>query len=153
MEPEKPLLLLEEDNVISLRTAMVIDDGNLVTFRLMPAGLQCSIPRKRSHKDLECSLSEFAYLYRHPRSAAEERTFTGGSLPPPWNSWNWEFWIKPLSFATPPALKLVWADSGNTVALYLNGEPWAFIYEETHKGYSKGLYEENYGDSASFVPA
>jgi hypothetical protein len=25
------------------------------------------------------------------------------------------------------------------VALYLNGEPWAFIYEGTHQGYSKGI--------------
>jgi len=44
-----------------------------------------------------------------------------------------------MRFESPPELRLLWADSGNTVALYLNGEPWAFIDEETHKGYSKGV--------------
>jgi hypothetical protein len=144
MEPGKPRLLLEEDNIISLRTAMVTDDGNFVSFYLMPAWLGSSIPRKRSHKDLESALSEFVYLYRHLRSPDEERALTSGSFPPP------EFWIKPLSFVTPPALKLAWADSGNTVALYLNAEPWAFIYEETHESYSKGIYEQNH---PAFHPA
>jgi hypothetical protein len=47
--------------------------------------------------------------------------------------------LKPLAFDTPPVFKLLWADSGHSVALYLNGEPWAFIDEATHEGYSKGI--------------
>ena len=47
--------------------------------------------------------------------------------------------IKPLLLAKPPEFKLLWTDSGHSVALYLNGEPWAFIHEATHEGYSKGI--------------
>jgi|GEM_PF-4937972 hypothetical protein len=47
--------------------------------------------------------------------------------------------IRPMTFERPPEFNLLWTDSGNGVALYLNGEPWAFIDEGTHKGYSKGI--------------
>jgi hypothetical protein len=132
--------LLEEDNVISLRTALVQDDGNSVGFRLMPAWLDSSIPRKRmsAPKNFEWVFSDFAYLYRHMRSTVEEVKLTCG-LPCVDQD------IKPLKFESPPEFKLRWADSGNTVALYLNGSPWAFIDEETHKGYSKGVLKPKAG--------
>ena len=47
--------------------------------------------------------------------------------------------IKQLEFVRPPELRLLWTDSGNSVAVYLNGEPWAFIDEHTNKSYSKGI--------------
>jgi len=46
-----------------------------------------------------------------------------------------------MTFERRPEFKLVWTDSGNGVALYLNGEPWAFTDEETHQGYSKGVFK------------
>jgi hypothetical protein len=126
--------LLEENNVISLRTAYVVDNGNLVGFQLMPAWLDSSIPRKRglARKDFEWVLSDQSYLYRHMRSVTEEVELMS-CFP------CVEQAVKPMRFESPPELRLLWADSGNTVALYLNGEPWAFIDEETHKGYSKGV--------------
>ncbi len=48
--------------------------------------------------------------------------------------------VRPMTFEKPPEFKLLWADSGHSVALYLNREPWAFIEEETHQGYSKGIF-------------
>jgi hypothetical protein len=133
--------LLEENNVISLRTAYVVDDGKLVGFRLMPAWLESSIPRKRgsASKDFEWVLSDQAYLYRHMRSVTGE-TELMNSFP------CVEQGVKPMRFENPPEFKLLWADSGNAVALYLNGEPWAFIEEVTHKGYSKGIIKPTIGN-------
>jgi len=47
--------------------------------------------------------------------------------------------VKPMEFEKPPKFKLLWTDSGQGVAAYLNGEPWAFIHDGTHQGYSKGI--------------
>lgn len=47
--------------------------------------------------------------------------------------------IKPMVFEHPPEFKLLWNDSGNSVALFVSEEPWAFIDEKTHTGYSKGI--------------
>jgi hypothetical protein len=66
--------LLRENNVISLRTAMVGDDGNLVGFTLMPADLESLIPkgRKWAPKDFDWVMQDSVWLYRHMRSASEE---------------------------------------------------------------------------------
>ena len=55
--------------------------------------------------------------------------------------------IKELALENPPKLKLLWTDSGNSVAVYLNGEPWAFIDEHTQKAYSKGVLNSSLGKS------
>jgi hypothetical protein len=47
--------------------------------------------------------------------------------------------IKAVTFKKPPELKLRWAASGHSVAVFVNGEPWAFIHEERNRGYSKGV--------------
>ncbi len=44
-----------------------------------------------------------------------------------------------MEFARPPELRLLWAESGHSVALLLDGEPWAFIHEGKNHGYSKGV--------------
>jgi hypothetical protein len=54
--------------------------------------------------------------------------------------------IKVLEFAHPPELRLLWADSGQSVALFLNEEPWAFIHEEKNHGYSKGILTSAVGN-------
>src|SRR5882672_8475808 len=106
-------MLLEESNVISLRTAVIIDDGNLVDFRLMPAWLESSMPRSAT-KSCEWVLSNYTYLYRHLRSASEEAALCKRAI-------CTEQEVKPIDFVAPPRFALVWADSGNTVGLFLNG--------------------------------
>jgi len=49
--------------------------------------------------------------------------------------------VKLLTFDKPPALRFLWTDSGNSIAVYLNNEPWAFIDEHTQKTYSKGILD------------
>jgi hypothetical protein len=51
-----------------------------------------------------------------------------------------------MAFSKAPLFKLLWTDSGNGVALYLDGSPWAFIDEATHKGYSKGILKSSSWD-------
>lgn len=126
--------LLEEDNVISLRTAFVFDNGDLVSFQLMPVWMGSSIPgTKPKPYDFSWTSQDFAWLYRHLRSAADEAELMG--IYPPIVQQG----LTPLVFDKPPEFKLIWTDSGHSVALFLNGEPWAFIDEQTHKGYSKGI--------------
>jgi hypothetical protein len=127
---DSPRILLEESNVISLRTAFVIDDGNVVCFRLMPAWLDSSVPSKP--RDFEWTSQDYAYLYRRRLSPVQER-----ELMQSLNRWLQQ--VRPLQFAILPEFGLVWSENGNSVALKLNGEPWAFIDEKTHKGYSKGI--------------
>ena len=51
-----------------------------------------------------------------------------------------------MAFEKPPELKLIWTDSGNGFALFLNGEPWAYIQEEYHCGFSKGILRPTIGN-------
>jgi hypothetical protein len=128
-------ILLKESNVISLRTADVYDGGNLVSFTLNPADLSLLVPKGRTWwapKDFDWVSQDTVWIYRHMRSASDELKL------------KHEFPcvdqdIMPIKFNTPPEFKLLWADSGHSVALFLNGEPWAFIHEDTHRGYSKGI--------------
>jgi hypothetical protein len=54
--------------------------------------------------------------------------------------------IVPMAFEKPPVFELAWSDSGNSVAVYLNGHPWALIDEDTHQGYSKGVLRPSIGN-------
>lgn len=125
------LTLLEEEHIISLRTAVVLDDGNLVSFRLLPKSLESSGSQP---KDFHWVNDDSTYLYRHPRSESGEEELLGGHFPV-------ELGVKAMTFELPPRLKLTWSNSGHSVAAYLNGEPWAFIDEQTRKGYSKGILD------------
>lgn len=49
-----------------------------------------------------------------------------------------------MSFAKPPEFSLHWSDSGNSVAVLLNGEPWAFVCDGKNHGYSKGILKPEY---------
>ena len=134
--------LLHENNLISLRTAIVGDDGNLVDFCLMPADLVSLIPRGRkwsAPKDFEWVSKDSAWLYRHMRSASEEIKLMG-DFP------CVEQDVRPMVFENPPEFRLLWTGSGNSVALYLNGELWTFIEEVSHKGYSKGILKPGVGN-------
>jgi len=134
-------ILVQENNVISLRTAIVGDDGNLVGFSLYPGDLASLTPKGRTWwapKDFDWVMQDTAWLYRHMRSVAEEKKLMR-AFP------CVEQDVRPMAFEMPPEFRLLWADSGHSVALYLNGEPWAFIEEERHLGYSKGVLKPAVG--------
>ncbi len=129
---EKAQTLLEQENTISLRTAVVLDTGDVVSFQLMPAWINSSIPGAKP-RGLDWLSQDFTWLYRHKRSWPEEQKLQ--RIYPGIVQQN----LKPLMFKQPPEFKLLWTDSGNSVALTLDGDPWAFTDEQTHTGYSKGI--------------
>ena len=129
-------ILIRENNLISLRTALVEDDGNTATFALMPADLQKVVPHGRSWwapKDFEWALQDSTWLYRHLRSPLEEEKLA--SVFPPVLEQD----LTAIAFDCPPEFKLLWTDSGNGVAACIDDIPWAFIDEATRTGYSKGI--------------
>ncbi|HEV2693709.1 MAG TPA: hypothetical protein VG347_12520 [Verrucomicrobiae bacterium] len=127
---EKGRALLFEDNIISMRTAVVGDDGGVVHLRLLPAWSSSSIPGVKP-RPLNV-MEDGTNLYRHLLTPGEEQKLMSRFAPV-------EQALKPMAFKSPPVFELVWADSGNGLVLYLNQEPWAFIDENTHKAYSKGV--------------
>ena len=124
-------ILIEEHNIISLRTACVIDDGETVGLQLLPApSSMATIPSVYKAEFVEWLKAYSAFMYQHILSASRIPIFD----------------LKPLAFEKPPKLKLLWTDSGNSVAVYLNDEPWAFIDEHTQKAYSKGVLNSRLGN-------
>ena len=55
--------------------------------------------------------------------------------------------IKVLGFDHPPEMRLLWSDPGDAVALFLAGQPWAFIHPDKNHGYSKGVLGPGYGNT------
>ena len=136
-------ILLVENNVISLRPAFVTDIGSLVGFHLNPADLASKVPKGRkwsAPKDFEWVSDDSVWLYRHLMSNADELRLKK-DFP-----YYVDHGVKPLSFEHPPKFELLWTDSGHSVALYMNGEPWAFIDEASHQGYSKGIIDATSGN-------
>jgi hypothetical protein len=137
-------VILVENNIISLRTAFITDLGSLVAFRLQPTDLASKVPQGRTRwapKDFDWVKQDSVWLYRHMRSADDELKLKT-STP------TVDLGVKPLSFEATPRFKLIWADSGHSVAVCLNAEPWAFIDETSHQGYSKGILNADYaGDN------
>lgn len=136
--------LLKEENVTSSRTACVKDDGNMVEFTLFPADLLASLHRKRigeiTAKDIQSLSSRYCtWLYRHLKPPSEELKLMEGAPCPQHD-------LRPMVFEKPPAFKLLWADAGNSVAVLLDGKPWAFIHEETRRGYSKGVLKSQFAN-------
>lgn len=134
-------VLLVERNVISLRSAYVVDIGSLVEFRLNPADLASKVPKGRkwwAPQDYEWVKEDSVWVYRHLMTAAGELDLKNG---PPCIEQD----VKPMKFNKSPELELVWADSGHSVALFINSEPWAFIDEATHRGFSKGIIVDTDG--------
>lgn len=128
--------LLESENIISLRTAWVVDDGNLVSFRLMPADTTVSRRAGRNwwvSKDFEWVSQDQAFLYRHAKTFEENKRLAR-------TVHRWQLDLRQMRFEKPPVFRLVWLESGHSVAVFLCEEPWAFIDEASHKGYSKGVF-------------
>jgi hypothetical protein len=126
--------LLEENSIISLRTAIVLDDGDLVYFKLLPYSSETSIPGTTNHlkADATCLYRHAEFIFKQTR-ANRARSHVRQD-------------VKPMTFEQSLELKLLWADSGHSVALFLNGEPWAFIHEEKNYGYSKGILRPTVGN-------
>jgi hypothetical protein len=122
--------LLIEDNVISLRTAMVLDHGELISFRLLPREWD-------DPNDSSFVTKDQVWLYRHDRtdseidSSRDELFFI-------------RKYVRNIAFPETPKFTLVWTDSGNGVAVLVDGQPWALIDESTRQGYSKGILEPSY---------
>lgn len=134
--------LLKEQNVTSLRTACVNDDGNIVEFTFFPTDMLSLLPKRKGKlaaKDFEPLSRYWTWLYRHLKPPADEKKLMEGAP-------RIEHNLRPMAFERPPAFKLLWADSGNSVALLLDDEPWAFIHEETHRAYSKGILNPQFGN-------
>ena len=98
--------LLKESNAISSRTAYVMDDESAVAFRLMPE--LALLVKKPRH---EWVSQDETYLYRHMKSLEEEQKMM--------ESLHWQQGIRQMQFEKPPVFKLLWADSGNSVASIL----------------------------------
>ena len=123
-------ILVEEYNIISLRTALVMDDGESVGLQLAPADSSV-LTRLNPFKDefMERFACYFTFLYLHQHIQLDHN-----------------LGIKKMQFVKPPAFKLLWVESGNSVAVCINGEPWAFVHEETQKSYSKGVLGSRAGN-------
>ena len=118
---------LIEDNCISLRTAVVCDEGDLVYFKLLPASGDTALEGAVNYLKWDST-----WLYRRKMSFFEELRIKT-------DRFGIKRKIRPMSFAKRPELKLEWSDCGQSVALYLNGEAWAFIHRDRNQGYSKGI--------------
>ena len=135
-------ILLKEKNVTSARTAYVNDDGSVLEFTLFPKDVASFLPKRKGKleaKDFESLSGYWTWLYRHLKLPADEKETMNGSS-------CLQQDLKPMFFERQPTFKLLWADSGNSVALLLNDEPWAFIHEDTHQGYSKGMLKARFGN-------
>ncbi len=176
-------VLLHEDNPISLRSVSVLDDGYVATLMLRPR----STPDRRNYDIYGPAQSANLYrrhrsflarLIRSPLGSSQKQLFKWSD--PSGKSRGLRGWIghwgyrricislerniRVMEFTRPPELRLLWAGSGHSVALFLNGEPWAFIHEDKNHGYSKGvlkaavydnlwdqeLFEQTFNDGAAY---
>jgi hypothetical protein len=51
-----------------------------------------------------------------------------------------------MTFKKLPQLRLIWSESGHSVGVLLDEEPWAFIHEAKNRGYSKGVLNVEAGN-------
>lgn len=119
-------ILIDEENCISLRRASVVESDGVVSLILSPESSSfAQQPKIHTSKYQDWLEAHNAFLYQCRKSDS----------PMPIS------YLKHLMFETPPKFGLLWADSGHSVAVYLNGEPWAFIDEHARKTYSKGIMD------------
>jgi hypothetical protein len=159
--------ILREENPISLCSAFVLDDGYVVSFGLIPRHLLPAFP---GHSDY--GKWKGTYLYRRRRSLVARMTLAplgehqkeafqfGRSRDKHRSISGWvghfcyrrflvslEKDLKVMQFTHQPEMKLLWTDPGESVALFLEGQPWAFIHREKNHGYSKGVLRPGYGNT------
>lgn len=121
-------VFVEEGNVISLRRAYVMEVDGVVSLSLsMEESSFAQQPKVHTSEYQDRLKTHSAYMYQYAR--------TDSQMP----IWGLRF----FKFEVPPKFKLLWTDSGNSVAVYLNDEPWAFVDEYTQKSYSKGIMSDH----------
>ena len=128
------MVLLLEENIISLRTAIVQGDADRVSMVLTPRPACSTATSSRGYHK-----TELVWLYRRRRSLLCELIVRMHPL-------SLDKHIKPRAFGAPPRLSLLWADSGQSVAVIVEGIPWAFIHEDRNHGYSKGILRPTVGN-------
>jgi hypothetical protein len=157
--------LVREENPISLRSAFVLDDGYVVSFGLLPPHLVPAFPGDRN-----CDRYKGTYLYRRRRPllarvmlaplGEQQAVSFSRSRHKHRTLWGWvgylgyrrllvslERDIRAMHFTHQPEMKFLWSDPGDSVALSLEGQPWAFIHHEKNHGYSKGVLRPGYGNT------
>ena len=108
-----------------------MDDGNIVALLLSPAN-SWEYRTTKEANELEKTTPKPVFLFRHRRSTSGEEDIAK-------DIFAIERDLIPFKFERTPEFRVIWSDSGHSIALYLNGDPWAFIDEETLKGFSKGI--------------
>jgi hypothetical protein len=128
------MLLFSEENIISLRTAIVQENEDRISLFLAPRPESFATPDSRNYLK-----HDVVWLYRRRRSFL-------GELLVRIHRYSLDKDIRIEPFATIPRLNFEWADSGNSVAVFLEGIPWAFIHEAKNHGYSKGILRPTVGN-------
>lgn len=145
--------ILCQENPISLCSAFVLDDGYVVSFGL---------------SDRDHGKWKGTYLYRRRRTLLARMTLTplGEHQEKVFRFssshrifWGWvghfayrrflvalEKDIKVMQFSHQPKMELLGSDPGDSVALLLEGQPWAFIHRDKNHGYSKGVLRAGFGN-------
>jgi hypothetical protein len=134
-------ILFSEENIISHRTASVTESQNLVGFVLHPAKRMSELAPRVSWRVVAATKTsdmDFVWVYRRLLSANDERALERGPRCVAQK-------VKALLFNTDPQFTVRWADSGESVALFINRVPWAFIDGINHSRYSKGLIDTHFG--------
>lgn len=121
------MILISEENVISLRTAIVFEDRGIVSLYLTSRAETFGAHQTPNHVK-----HDVIWLYRNRKS------FLGETLAR-LRLYSLEKNIKTRTLGPAPEIGFKWADCGNSVAVILAGDPWAFILEGKNHGYSKGI--------------
>lgn len=120
-------MILFSDNIISLRTAVFEDDGVVGTLVLLPPE-----PDRRPDGHLHRSV---CWVYRRRDSLIEE------SAQPKLREWKPECVfenLQPMNIRLDPTIAFLWSDTGNSVAVVVDGQPMGFISEHKHCPFSRG---------------
>jgi hypothetical protein len=126
---QKGSVFIEEHNVISLRTACVSEVEGVVFLQLLPAPSSV-VPTPSVYKSGYAEWLRSYQIIMYQTRPSNMKPLSG---------------VQGLRFSMPPKFEFLWTDTGNSVAVYLNGEPWAFIDEHSLKAYSKGVINSSIG--------
>ena len=154
--------MAEEENPILLQRVMVVDDGYFQSLTLFPPQ---ALALPKSEIDRRCIRIVLGrrkrrlwdlLLFSPLGSLQKQLAQAAISLRPWWPPSRFvgyllcrvkrvvnERNIKAIDFHDPPSFKFIWAEAEKSVALLLNGAPWAFISSKG-VGYSKGLLRSEY---------
>ena len=123
---QKGRIIFSEENIVSLRTAIVLEDDDIISLFLTPPPHRLAASGTRNY-----ARHDYVWLYRRKQSFfAEVLIHLRRSV---------KRNIKAKSFAKIPRMGFKWSDSGDSVAIFFDGIPWAFINENKDRGFSKGV--------------